>query len=211
MAAGPNPSPDDLQLMDAIAAGDRAAVALLFDRHGAVLLGICRRVLHNADDADDVLAEVFQEVWARAGRYDAGRGGPLTYLVTLARSRSIDHKRRLAARPPLRSDVGADLATRPDGAAGPAQHADAAEQYARVRAALGTLDADQRAALESAYFDGLTHTEVARRLGKPLGTVKTYIRQGLIRLRTLLRTDQEKPDATTADVARRPEPEGPHP
>ncbi len=196
--------PDDLDLMDAIAGGDRAAVTRLFDRHAAVLLAVSRRVLHDADEAEDVLVEVFQEVWTRAGRFDAGRGSPLTYLVTLARSRAIDHKRRLASRPPLRSPDAAGLADRPAAGAGPLQDAAAVEQHARVRAALAALDADQRAAVECAFYDGLTHTEVAERLGKPLGTVKTYIRQGLIRLRAALRTNGD--EGGTDD--RRPPPEG---
>ena len=190
MAAASDAFPDDLSLMDAIAAGDRAALARLFDRHGPLLLAICRRVLNDADEADDVLVDVFYEVWSRAGRFDAARGNPLTYLVTLARSRSIDRRRSIGARPPLRSDRSAELAARPAGDAGPFLASQLGEQADRVRRALAELDADQRVALECAFFDGLSHTQVARKLGKPLGTVKTSIRQGLIRLRDVLRIDQ---------------------
>ena len=204
MAGEADQPENDLDLMDAVAAGDRAALARLFDRHAAVLLGICRRVLHDADEADDVLVEVFQEVWTRAARFDAGRGSPLTYLVTLARSRSIDHKRRQASRPPLRSPDAAGLSNKAADDPGPLQTAAAGEQHARVRDALNRLDPDQRAAVECAFYDGLTHTEVAERLGKPLGTVKTYIRQGLIRLRAALRTRDD--DRGTDE--RRPAPEG---
>ena len=189
--AGPSDQPtDDLTLMDAIAAGDRAALACLYDRHAPLLLAVCRRILNDADEADEVLIDVFYEVWARADRFDATRGNPLTYLVTLARSRSIDRRRSIGARPPLRSDRSAELAARPDGTDGPLVHSQMGEQAHRLRVALADLDPDQRTALECAFYEGLSHTEVAAKLGKPLGTVKTLIRQGLIRLRGILRIDQ---------------------
>ncbi len=189
MAAARDASPDDLTLMDAVAAGDRDALSRLFERHGPLLLGVCRRVLNDADEADDVLVDVFYEVWARADRFDAARGNPLTYLVTLARSRSIDRRRSIEARPPLRSDRSAELATRAAVGPGPLQNTNLVEQSVRVRQAMAGLDPDQRTALECAFYDGLSHTEVAAKLGKPLGTVKTSIRQGLIRLREILRID----------------------
>lgn len=189
MAGEIDPSPDDLSLMAAIAAGDRAALACLYDRHAPVLLAVCRRVVGDADEADDVLVDVFYEVWARADRFDAGRGNPLGYLITLSRSRSIDRRRSRDARPPLRSDPAA-LANRPASGVGPEQHTHLNEQSARLRAALDRLSPDQRAAVESAFYDGLSHTEVAAKLGRPLGTVKSSIRQGLIRLRDILRIDE---------------------
>ena len=189
-----DPAPDDLTLMDRLAAGDRAALAVLVDRYGPVVFGVCRRVLGDADEADDVGVEVFAEVWRRAERFDASRGSPLTYLLTLARSRSIDRRRSQAARPP-RSAGGVDAGAGPDAATpatgpSPLQHAETAELADRVRAAMASLTPDQRAAIESAFFDGLTHTQVAARLNRPLGSVKTAIRQGLIRLRSALRIDQ---------------------
>ncbi len=189
MSAEREQSPDDLDLMDAIAAGDRAALSRLVDRYAPVLLAVCRRVLNDADEADDVLVDVFYEVWARADRFDRARGNPLTYLVTLARSRSIDRRRSLGARPPLRSDRSGELAARPAAGPGPLQHTQLDEQAGRVRTAMAGLDVDQRVALECAFYEGLSHTEVAAKLGKPLGTVKTLIRQGLIRLREILRID----------------------
>ena len=108
----------------------------LFHRHGPVLLAVCRRVLGDADEADDVLVEVLLEVWTRADRFDAARGSPLTYLITLARSRSIDRRRSLASRPPLRSDRSAELAGRAADTADPLLHTETAELAARARAAL---------------------------------------------------------------------------
>ena len=190
MPAASEGFPDDLTLMDAIAAGDRAALSCLFDRHGPVVLAVCRRVLGDADDADDVLVDVFYEVWARADRFDPGRGNPLTYLLTLARSRSIDRRRSIGSRPPLKADRAGELAARPAAGPGPLHDTQAGEQATRIRAALSDLSPDQREALECAFYDGLSHSEVARKLGKPLGTVKTSIRQGLIRLRDVLRIDR---------------------
>ena len=176
--------------MDAVARGDRSALNALYARHAPLVLAVCRRVLGDADEADDVLVDVFFEVWSRADRYDSGRGSPTTYLMTLARSRSIDRRRSLAARPPLKSDRAAELADRPADAPGPVHAAATAELAQRVRILLAELDPDQRAAVECAFYEGLTHTEVAARLGRPLGTIKTAIRQGLIRLRDILRIDQ---------------------
>jgi RNA polymerase sigma-70 factor (ECF subfamily) len=189
--AGPGDQPnlDDLTLMDAVAAGDRAALATLYGRHAPLLLAVCRRVLGDADEADDVLVDVFFEVWTRADRYDASRGSPMTYLVTLARSRSIDRRRSIAARPPLRGDSSVELAARAAGSDGPLQHSESAEMAVRVRAALVAMDPDERTAVECAFFEGLTHTQVAAKLGRPLGSVKTAIRQGLIHLREILRID----------------------
>src|SRR5579875_1090841 len=87
--ASPQP-PNDVQLMQAIATGDPSAVAVLYDRHAPLLLAMCRRVLRDSDEAEDVLGDVFYEVWARASRFEASRGSPMTYLLTLARSRAID-------------------------------------------------------------------------------------------------------------------------
>ena len=183
-------SPDDLSLMDAIAAGDRKALALLYERHAPLLLAICRRVLNDADEADDVLVDVMFEVWAKADRFNASRGNPVTYLTTLARSRSIDRRRSRASRPPLGGDGSAELSNRPAHGADPFEHAELDEQSTRVRAALSDLTDDQRVAVECAYYEGLSHSEVANKLGKPLGTVKTLIRHGLIRLRDALRIER---------------------
>jgi RNA polymerase sigma-70 factor (ECF subfamily) len=191
LAAGQSQSPDDLSLMRAIAAGDRAAFSLLYERHGPMLMAICRRVIKDSGAAEDILIDVFLEVWLRADRFDPSRGTPLTYLVTLARSRAIDGQRAQAAR--LRATSGD---SHNDGQASPAsdpsQSVDSNEQRQIVRTALAELEPAQRQALECAFYEGLSHSEIAEKLQKPLGTVKTYIRQGLIRLRDSLRTTNEK-------------------
>jgi RNA polymerase sigma-70 factor, ECF subfamily len=173
--------------MQAIAAGDRAALSTLYDRHGGLLLAICRRVLHDAAEAEDVLTEIFVEVWTRSDRYNPARGSPLTYLVTLSRSRAIDRKRSRGKGPHVTSDntdIGQASST-----PGPFQLMELNEQAAAVRDALAELEPAQREALECAFYEGLSHSEIAQKLNKPLGTVKTYIRQGLIRLRDRIRSD----------------------
>jgi RNA polymerase sigma-70 factor (ECF subfamily) len=138
-----------------------------------------------------VLVEVFQEAWQRSARYDVSRGSPATYLSTLARSRAID---RLRSRGKDRARP-ADLSTTAAGAASdepnPGDSMELGEQRMRVVRAVGELDPVYRQAVELSFYDGLSHSEIATKLNKPLGTVKTYIRQGLIRLRDRLRNNSE--------------------
>jgi RNA polymerase sigma-70 factor (ECF subfamily) len=182
-------SPDDWALMQAIAAGDRAAVSSLYDRHASLLLALCQRVLRDGTEAEDVLSEIFFEVWRKADRFDASRGTPLTYLTTLTRSRAIDRKRSRDSRPKIASDF-TDAVSETAPSPTPLQSVDLQEQCQQVRQAMAVLDASQREVLECAFYDGLSHSEIAEKLNRPLGTVKTYIRQGLIRLRESLRTKQ---------------------
>jgi RNA polymerase sigma-70 factor (ECF subfamily) len=187
LAAGRSEAPDDLTLMRAIADGDRTAFSQLYDRHGPLVFAICRRILKDFGSAEDILIEVFLEVWSRAERFDASRGSAVTYLVTLARSRAIDRQRSESSRPKATSS-DPDRAAQSSQSSDPLHSADSVEQGKIVRAALTALDPDQRQALECAFYEGLSHSEIAEKLHKPLGTVKTYIRQGLIRLRDSLRT-----------------------
>ncbi len=182
-------SPDDYELMAAIARRERDALSALYDRHSPFLLAICRRVLRDGSEAEDVLTDIFFEVWSKADRFDPTRGSPLTYLVTLSRSRAIDRRRARAARPNITSDY-TDAAATADLAADPLETMNLSERQAQVRRALSDLDAVQREALECSFYEGLSHSEIARKLNRPLGTVKTYIRQGLIRLRESLRNTQ---------------------
>jgi RNA polymerase sigma-70 factor (ECF subfamily) len=162
----------------------------LYDRHSPLVLAVCRRVLKDAAEAEDVLTAVFFELWSKADRFDASRGSPLTYLMTLARSRAIDRRRSRAARPvALSSDNRAaeNAAAMASTAPSPLQSSDINEQRQRIRAALAELEPAQREAIECSFYEGLSHSEIAEKLQKPLGTVKTYIRQGLIRLRDRIR------------------------
>jgi RNA polymerase sigma-70 factor (ECF subfamily) len=168
--------------MDAIASGDSNALRALYDRHSPLVFATCVRMLRDRNEAEDLLIDIFHEVWQKSSRYDASRGSPVTYLMTLTRSRAIDRQR---ARPKLRmSDIdNSDVS----GGATPDAPVLADEMRVAVVGALQKLELAQRQAIECAYYDGLSHSEIAEKLNKPLGTIKTYIRQGLIRLRESLR------------------------
>src|SRR5262245_23176970 len=169
--------------MEAIAAGDTNALRDLYDRHSGLVFATCLRMLRDRNDAEDLLIDVFHEVWQKSSRYDASRGSPVTYLMTLTRSRAIDRQR---ARSRIRtSDI--DNTDVPSEAA-PDAPVLADESRVAVVQALQSLEPAQRQAIECAYYDGLSHSEIAEKLNRPLGTIKTYIRQGLIHLRESLRS-----------------------
>ncbi len=177
---------DDLSLMRAIGARDQGAFQALYDRHSNLIFALCLKVLKSRADAEDLLVDVFWELWEKSGRYDQTRGSPRTYLLTMARSRAIDRLR-------TRRNPTADLDLSEPAASSaatdnPLASAISDENRDAVRQAIDRLDPDQRRAIECAYYEGLSHSEIADKLDKPLGTVKTYIRQGLIHLRELVRT-----------------------
>lgn len=181
---------DDYALMRKIADGDAAALKTLYDRHGCQVHALCLRMLKDAGDAEQLLTDVFFEIWTARERYDAMRASPLTYLMRLTRSRAIDRLRRKKA-----VGVGAvslDTAAGIDVAVDGEPIAEQDERRGAMRRAIKVLDADQRAAIESAYYDGLSHSEIAEKLKKPLGTVKSNIRLGLMRLRDILSSAYEK-------------------
>ena len=173
----------DIELLKAIAAKDAAALAMLYDRYRVILFGLLMRILNNREEAEDVLQEVFLQVWRKAADFDQNRGRPFTWLVTLARSRGIDRLRTLSARERL-AEAGAREASEQTSDA--ATDAFKSEQRGLVTNALAQLPDEQKRPIMLAYFDGLTQSEIATRLGAPLGTVKTRMRTGLIKLREML-------------------------
>jgi RNA polymerase sigma-70 factor, ECF subfamily len=175
----------DRALIAKVEGRDADALARLYDRHSARLMGLALKILGDAGEAEEVLQEVFLFAWRMASTYDPGRGPVLAWLLVATRSRSID---RLRSRRPEYRDVGRREGE-PERAISLANvEADVAsrEWDGRCREAIAELPEDQRKALELAYFQGLTHREIAEATGKPLGTVKTKIRLGLMKLRERL-------------------------
>jgi RNA polymerase sigma-70 factor (ECF subfamily) len=180
----------ETELLERVASGDPRAFAELYERFGAILFGIVLRILRSRAEAEDALQEIFLEIWQRAASYDSSRGRVLPWLTLLARSRAVD---RLRARS-VRDRVAAEIAAEPEPSAlDTANDVVLNEDCLIARRALEQVSADQRTALTLAYFEGLTQSEIAARLGKPLGTVKTHTRLGLLRLRELLSESGRKP------------------
>jgi RNA polymerase sigma-70 factor (ECF subfamily) len=169
--------------MKAIAAKDEAALALLYDRYRVILFGLLLRILNSREEAEDVLQEVFLQVWRKAADFDEKRGRPFTWLVTLGRSRGIDRLRTLSARERV-AEAGAREASEEFSDA--AVDAFKSEQRGLITNALAQLPDDQKRPIMLAYFEGLSQSEIATRLDAPLGTVKTRMRTGLMKLRELL-------------------------
>jgi len=173
--------------MARVEARDADALAALYDRHGGRLLGLAQRILGGGGEAEEVVQEVFLFAWRAAAAFDPARGNVLTWLMIAARSRAIDRlrSRRPASRPEIRSlDELVDAPAAPDDV----EAASASRQWEGIcRAAVSELPEDQRRALELAYFEGLTHQEIAERTKSPLGTVKTRVRLGLMKLRERMR------------------------
>jgi RNA polymerase sigma-70 factor (ECF subfamily) len=179
----PNPAnSSDVALLHAIAARDDEALASLYDRYRLILFGLLLRILNSREEAEDVLQEVFLQIWRRARDFDEERGQPFTWMITLARSRAIDRLRVLAARQRLAASAAHETEEVSDAAA----DAVGSEWREIVAGALAQIPDEQRRALMLAYFEGLTQSEIAARLDAPLGTVKTRMRSGMIKLRELL-------------------------
>ena len=188
MSARPEQDEIDAQLVRATARGDERAYASLYDRYSPILFGLLLRILHSRAEAEDVLQEVFLQVWQQARSFDQSRGRAFTWLVTLARSRAIDRLRAVESRDRAARRSAEEGA--PEGATfeEPADSAaERSEQAAVVRAALAELPEEQRRTLLLAYLEGMSQSEIAARTGQPLGTVKTRTRAGLKKLGELLR------------------------
>ena len=166
----------DLVLVSGIRAGDASAMASLYDRYSSVVYSVALRVLGDTGAAEDIQQEVFLQLWRNPSAFDASRGNLGAWLAVIARNRAIDALRK---RRPETDPEDVVLSVVPD-MAGEADRSRVAE---KVRGALSTMPAAQRSALEMAYYQGMTHTEIAAKTGEPLGTIKTRIRAGLIALR----------------------------
>ena len=177
----------NVELIRRVAKGDACAFASLYDRLSPVLYGMALRIMNDAGDAEDVLQDGFLYIWRQANAFDPGRGGSFAWAVMIVRNKAIDKLRvrqrgerlqeRVTSFPELFSDRDEQSALEPV----------LRERQSEVRSALAEVSPEQRQALELSYFSGLTHEQIAARLGAPLGTVKARIRRGLLRLREVFR------------------------
>lgn len=173
----------DADLVAAMAAGSAAAARDLFSRLGPIVYGLALRIERNAQDAEEVLIDTFHQAWMQADDYQTGRGTVLGWLLNIARSRAIDRLRARRRSAQVTERLQEEPPSFPLESRDPEQEAIRSEKRERVRRALAELPQDQRWALELAYFLGLSQSQIAERLGLPLGTIKTRLRLGLEKLR----------------------------
>lgn len=179
----------DRRLLRDVSAGSSESLGRLYDRHAGLVYGLARRIVGAEADAEEVVQDVFAQVWRDAGRYQAGRATVAGWVVMLTRARAIDRLRARRARPDLGqgTDDGPQrlAAADPD----PEQLSITSAQAGTVRRALADLPPPQRELVDLAYYDGFTHTEIAAQTGVPLGTVKTRLRSAMATLRDALTGD----------------------
>lgn len=166
-----------------VANGDRRALDALYRATSAKLLGVCLRILHDRSESEDVLQEVYLTVWRRASAFDPARGGATAWLCAVARNRAID---RLRARRPLEGATTAELLSLSDDAPSALAAMEFSEEEAKLYGCLDALEGPARAAIRTAFLEGVTYEALAIRTNTPLGTVKSWVRRGLLRLRSCL-------------------------
>lgn len=178
-------TPDLKLLIVRVAAGDQLAMTSLYDASNRVLYGLLLRILNEHGLAEEVLLDVYMQVWRQAASYDELRGSPMAWMLTIARSRALDRLRSDRHGLKLRESIEAvDENVRSK--INVEETAAIAEAQGKVRDALKTLPAEQREVIELAYYGGLSHSEIALQLEQPLGTVKTRIRLAMMKLRDIL-------------------------
>jgi len=171
-----NPEPNDGALIAAIRSGNQDAMAQLYARYSSVVYAVALRVLGDTAAAEDVLQEIFIQLWRNPGAFDSGRGNLAPWLAVITRNRAVDSLRK---RRPQTEISETTVSVEPDLAG----EADRGRAMEKVRAVLKDMPEAQRSSLEMAYFEGYSHSEIAEKTGEPLGTVKTRIRNGLMLLR----------------------------
>jgi RNA polymerase sigma-70 factor (ECF subfamily) len=189
-AMGEGPGDDGSALIAALAAGDERAAALLYDRYASMLMAVAFRITRSRADAEEVVLETLEQAWRQAQRYERSRGSLDAWLAVIARSRAFDRvrtdQRRARRIESVEDQPGGAYPDAIDDGTTTVDAAEAAEARVLVSRALAALPAAQREAVELAFYDGLSHSEVAERLGEPLGTIKTRIRMGMKKLRDML-------------------------
>jgi len=167
-----------------VSSGDRAALQAVYRLTSAKLFGVCLRILGERSEAEDVLQEVYVTVWRKAGGFDASRASPLTWLIAIARNRAIDRLRATKQSRRMEPiDAAAEVA---DSAAIADSALESTQDRARLHGCLDALASHERAALRGAYFDGNTYEDLAARMSVPLGTMKSWIRRAMIKLKSCL-------------------------
>ncbi|MEO0530665.1 MAG: sigma-70 family RNA polymerase sigma factor [Planctomycetota bacterium] len=182
--------PTEAELVDGLRSGDKASLSTLYDRHAMHVFTLAHKILRSEADAELVVSDVFLEIWRKSERFEESRGTFRTYLLVLTRSRSLDLLRAQSRRDERTHDGGRLLAEEHEARQEhdrPLPQAIQTEHRQRVKEAVEQLDAKQREPIELAYFEGLTHRQIADRLDEPLGTVKTRVRAALQALRSSLR------------------------
>jgi len=175
--------PLDLASLERLRAGDPRALRELYDRYGSLLYSVALRILGNGTDAEDAVQRCWVQAWQTAGSYEPRRGPVVAWLLTMVRSRALDLARSTASRRRAEDAVEAESLDPP---LDPSDTAERRTLRDKITNAMSSLSDDQRRVLEIAYFEGLSQSEVATRIGAPLGTVKSWTKQGLERLRELL-------------------------
>lgn len=166
-----------------VAAGDSVALKQVYDATSAKLFGVCLRILNDRSEAEDVLQEVYTTVWAKAGQFEPGRASPITWLAALARNRAIDRLRQVGRRSFSPID---DAEAVPDDGASAFDQLSASDEARRLDGCLSQLEAAQQKAVRVAFFEGLTYEEVASAFAVPVGTMKSWIRRSLQKLKACL-------------------------
>ena len=182
---GREPEGDLLELIRRVAQGDESAMTALYDATSRRVFGLALQILRDRETAEEATLDVFTQIWRQGDRYDREKGAPIAWILTLARTRAVDLLRTRFRHRAMEEPLENAFDIEEDGA-DPERSSAEAQWASRVRRALDRLPGEQRAAIEAAYYRGLSHTEVAESLGQPLGTVKTRIRAGLASLRLLL-------------------------
>ena len=180
-SATKNHGMNDGALVAAIRNGNQEAMAELYDRYSSVVYAVALRVLGDTSAAEDVLQEIFMQLWRKPGAFDASRGNLAPWLAVITRNRAVDVLRKRRPQSELEDTT---LTVDPDFAG----EADRGLIVEKVRSALQAMSSQQRSALEMAYFEGYSHSEISAKTGEPLGTIKTRIRSGLMQLRKLVET-----------------------
>jgi RNA polymerase sigma factor (sigma-70 family) len=167
-----------------VAHGDRSALRMVYQDTSAKLFGVCLRILNDRSEAEDVLQDVYVTVWRKAASFDPGRASPITWMVAIARNRAIDRLRASAVSRRMEPIEAADAVSDPAPAA--VERVELAQQHQRLAGCLEELEARQSVAIRAAFLDGATYEELATRMSVPLGTMKSWIRRGLLKLRACL-------------------------